>query len=118
MVPDMHIPRQPAPPEPQDSGFPIIRSLLTVGGGFLLGILLALLMSVPWIAGLQTSLSGANPHAFWYISRATAFVAFGLLWLSMALGLSITNKLARLWPGGPAATDLHQYTSLLGLALG
>ncbi len=36
----------------------------------------------------------------------------------MVLGLSITNKLARLWPGGPAATDLHQYSSFLGLAFG
>ena len=29
----------------------------------------------------------------------------------------ISNKMARLWPGGPVAFDLHQYTSLLGLAL-
>jgi predicted ferric reductase len=32
--------------------------------------------------------------------------------------LSITNRLARLWPGGPAAADLHEYTGLLGLAFG
>ncbi|MBA3946515.1 MAG: ferric reductase-like transmembrane domain-containing protein [Herpetosiphonaceae bacterium] len=118
MLPNMQVSPQSPSPEPQNAGFPIIRGLLTVGGGFLVGILLALMTHVPWLAGLQTSLSGANPHAFWYVSRATAFVAFALLWLSMVLGLSITNKLARLWPGGPAATDLHQYTSLLGLALG
>jgi hypothetical protein len=34
------------------------------------------------------------------------------------LGLSITNRLARLWPGGPAAADLHEHASLLGLAFG
>ena len=34
----------------------------------------------------------------------------------MCLGLMITNKLARLWPGGPVAFDLHQHTSLLGVA--
>jgi predicted ferric reductase len=45
-------------------------------------------------------------------------VAYVLLWWSMILGLSITNRLARLWPGGPAATDLHQQASLLGLGFG
>jgi predicted ferric reductase len=39
------------------------------------------------------------------------------MWLSMALGISISNKLARLWPGGPLAFELHQYLSLLGLNL-
>jgi predicted ferric reductase len=38
------------------------------------------------------------------------------LWLSMALGLGITNKIARLWPGAPAAFAIHEYVSLLGLA--
>lgn len=36
----------------------------------------------------------------------------------MILGLSITNRLARLWPGGPAAADLHEHASLLGLGFG
>ena len=36
----------------------------------------------------------------------------------MALGLAITNKLARAWPGGPTIAALHDYTSLLGLAFG
>jgi predicted ferric reductase len=34
----------------------------------------------------------------------------------MALGLTITNKMARLWPGAPAAFAIHEYVSLLGLA--
>ena len=34
----------------------------------------------------------------------------------MALGLGISNKMARLWPGAPAAFALHEYVSLLGLA--
>lgn len=28
----------------------------------------------------------------------------------------MTNKMARYWPGAPAAYDLHEYVSLLGLA--
>jgi predicted ferric reductase len=54
----------------------------------------------------------------WYLSRASAFVAYVLLWWSMILGLSITNRLARAWPGGPAAADLHEHASLLGLGFG
>ena len=59
---------------------------------------------------------GSTPQAFWFLSRSSALVAYLLLWLSMCLGLMITNKLARLWPGGPVAFDLHQHTSLLGVA--
>ena len=34
----------------------------------------------------------------------------------MALGLGITNKMARLWPGAPATFAIHEYVSLLGMA--
>jgi predicted ferric reductase len=54
---------------------------------------------------------------YWYLSRSSAVVSFGCLWLSMALGLGITNKLARVWPGGPTFAALHEHTSWLGLGL-
>lgn len=70
-----------------------------------------------WLPGLSASLAGPAPKAYWYLARSSAFAAYGLLWLSMVSGLVLTNRLARLWPGGPTAYDLHQYSSLLGLAL-
>jgi predicted ferric reductase len=70
-----------------------------------------------WLPGLSASLSGADPKAFWFLSRSSALAAYGLLWLSMVMGLLLTNRMARLWPGGPTAYDLHQYASWLGLAL-
>ncbi len=73
------------------------------------------LVPARWLPGLTTSIIGETPKVFWYLSRGSAMVAFVMLWASMALGLVITNRLARLWPGGPAAFDLHQYLSLLGL---
>lgn len=82
----------------------------------IIGAIAAVWMLPAWLPGLNTSLSGAEPKAYWYISRVSAFVAYVLLWLAMVLGLLMTNRLARLWPGGPVAFDLHQYTSLLGLA--
>jgi predicted ferric reductase len=33
----------------------------------------------------------------------------------MALGLAITNRMARAWPGGPTVSELHEYASILGL---
>jgi predicted ferric reductase len=81
-----------------------------------LGAFAAAIVLPNWLPGLSQSLLGSEPKAYWYLSRASAMVAYALLWLSMASGLIITNKLARLWPGGPIAFDLHQFTSLLGLA--
>ena len=80
------------------------------------GLLVAVLILPSWLPNMSFSLGGEAPKAYWYLSRATAFVSLTLLWLSMALGLSITNKMARLWPGAPAAFALHEYVSLLGLA--
>ena len=80
------------------------------------GLLIAVLILPSWLPNMSFSLGGNAPKAYWYLSRATAFVSLSLLWLSMALGLGITNKMARLWPGAPAAFALHEYVSLLGLA--
>ena len=80
------------------------------------GLLVAVLLLPTWMPNLSFSLAGAEPKAYWYLSRASAFVSLSLLWISMALGLGITNKMARLWPGAPAAFAIHEYVSLLGLA--
>jgi len=80
------------------------------------GLLVALVLLPSWMPNLAFSLGGQEPKAFWYLSRATAFVSLTLLWVSMALGLGISNKMARVWPGAPAAFALHEYVSLLGLA--
>jgi len=82
----------------------------------LTGTLFAVTKYPNMLPGLANSLLGAEPKAFWYISRATALTAFFLLWLSMAMGITITNKLAKIWPGGPTAFELHEFFSLLGIA--
>lgn len=82
------------------------------------GTLLSAVVLPRWLPGLTASVLGDSPKMFWYLSRGSAMVGFMLLWMSMALGLIITNRIARLWPGGPVAFDLHQYVSLLGLGFG
>ena len=80
------------------------------------GMVAAVLVLPAWLPNMAFSVSGTYPKAFWYLSRGTAFASLSLLWLSMALGLGITNKMARVWPGAPAAFAIHEYVSLLGLA--
>ena len=93
-----------------------IQLFLMVLIAMIVGLLAAILLLPTWLPNLAASLTGTDPKVFWYLSRATAFVSLSILWLSMALGLGITNKLARHWPGAPAAFAIHEYVSLLGLA--
>ena len=81
----------------------------------LVGTVVALITIPAWVPTLAASISGTEPKLFWYLSRASGFVSFALLWLSMASGLIITYTMARVWPATFTAFDLHQYTSLLGL---
>jgi predicted ferric reductase len=81
----------------------------------LAGVLLTLNLLPLWLPGLTQSVSGADPKIFWFLSRGSAVVAFWLLWLSMTMGVTMTNKMAQIWPGIPPAYEVHQYTSLLGL---
>jgi len=82
----------------------------------LVGVLGAILLLPSWLPNMATSLTSESPKVYWYLSRATAFVSLSILWISMALGLGLSNKMARLWPGAPAAFAIHEYVSLLGLA--
>lgn len=88
----------------------LVLMVMVAAGAFMVAVALP-----TWLPTLSQSLLGDKPKAYWYLSRGSAFAAFVLVWLSMVFGLLITNKLARMWPGGPTAFDLHQYTSLLGL---
>jgi predicted ferric reductase len=93
-----------------------IQTFLMLFVAMIVGLLIAVLILPAWLPNLSFSLGGDAPKVYWYLSRATAFVSLSLLWLSMALGLGMTNKMARLWPGAAAAFAIHEYVSLLGLA--
>jgi predicted ferric reductase len=93
-----------------------IQFFLLVMVAMTVGILGAILLLPTWLPNMAGSLSGESPKIYWYLSRATAFVSLSILWISMALGLGMTNKMARLWPGAPASFAIHEYVSLLGLA--
>jgi len=109
----------PATAQAADDAFPpamALPALLSVLAAAIAGALGAVFVLPTWLPALSASLLGDAPHAYWYLARSSAIVAYILLWLSMVAGLLMTSKLARLWPGGPVAFDLHQHASLLGLA--
>jgi predicted ferric reductase len=93
-----------------------IQFFLMVMLAMIVGLIAATLLLPVWLPNMAGSLAGESPKVYWYLSRATAFVSLSVLWVSMALGLGITNRMARLWPGAPAAFAIHEYVSLLGLA--
>lgn len=106
----------PASARPHEgSSFGTVAVLSLIVGG-ILGVIGASILFPNEGAQLASSIVGANPKGYWYLSRASAFVALGLLWMSMMLGLLITDRMAKNWPGAPVAFALHEFVSLLGLA--
>ena len=102
-------------PDLMEPTIPLGTALLILFG-VAVSTVLALLTLESWLPGLSLSLFGPQPKAYWDLARSSGIVAYLLMWLSVAFGLIITNKMARVWPGGPTAFDLHQFTSLLGMA--
>src|SRR5512143_1773235 len=93
-----------------------IASAVSIFLGVSLGLLAASLLLPDRGLQLAGTLMGNSPKAYWYLSRGSSFVALVLLWISMMLGLLITDKMARTWPGAPTAFAVHEFVSLLGLA--
>lgn len=89
----------------------LLMLLAVAGGAFAASVVLPL-----WLPGLTESLLGSEPKAFWYLARSTGVVAYLLLWLTVVYGLVVSNKMARLWNGGPAAVELHQFITWLAVA--
>ncbi len=93
-------------------GFPGLMLMLLASAA---GAAAAVVILPAVLPGLAASLLGPEPKVYWYLARSTAWIAYLLLWASMVMGLMITTKAARLWPGGPAAYDVHQFVSLLSI---
>jgi len=54
-------------------------------------------------------------HEFWYLSRAAGFTAYALLFVSVALGISIGTRLAERFARRNTIFDLHRFTTILAL---
>lgn len=106
-------------PDKEETEFPdtllSLKSFLFILLATGIGIILAMVVLPSWLPKMADSMAGPDPKAFWYLSRGSGFVALSLLWGSMALGILMTNKMARNWPGVPAAFAIHEFISLLGI---
>jgi methionine sulfoxide reductase heme-binding subunit len=51
----------------------------------------------------------------WYLSRGSGFIALGLLWLSVLIGLLQSCGLLKGWTNAASNIDLHDYLSVLSL---
>lgn len=99
-----------------------------IRGLFLLALLLffsALMMAFVLILQTPTgsSVSQAMNSLFaldsvqiwWYVTRAAGLTGYFLLWLSMAWGLAIANKILSPAVEGTFTYDFHEFLSLLGI---
>jgi predicted ferric reductase len=82
------------------------------------GVVIGVLLLQSVLPGMTQSILAAQPKVFWFLSRASAFIAYGLLWFSMVMGVGVTNKMAVRWPGLGKTNELHQFVSILGIAFG
>ncbi|OJX39644.1 MAG: hypothetical protein BGO78_05140 [Chloroflexi bacterium 44-23] len=82
----------------------------------LAGIWVAAVLLPNWLPGITESIFGSDIKVFWYISRGSGVIAYLLLWFSMLLGLMMTNRMTRPWPGPAISNEFHQFISILGLA--
>ncbi len=81
-----------------------------------IGVAVSAILLPAWLPGLANSVIAGN--VYWYLSRATAILAYVMLWLTMAWGLLMTGRIAQSWPGARIANEVHKFVSLFGLALG
>ena len=52
---------------------------------------------------------------WWYVTRAAGLTGYFLMWLSMAWGLAIANKILHPAVEGSFTYDFHEFLSLLGI---
>ncbi len=60
----------------------------------------------------------AGSTSFWYLSRASGFVAYVLLWGSVVWGLLLSSGMGRRWMRPPQLLEAHQFlsTAAIGFA--
>lgn len=66
------------------------------------------------LVGLGVTGFAEGTTSFWYLSRASGFVAYVLLWGSVMWGLLLSTGLGRAWMRPQQLLDAHQFLSTIG----
>ena len=98
----------------EEKKYPIL-NVLILPAGVGIGLLLVFLLLPNIIPGMAASIIATAPKAFWYLSRAMAICSYLILWVSMTLGLAMTNQLAAKGITRAAIFEIHKFTSIMGL---
>lgn len=91
-----------------------LRTVLALGAAAGVGAASGALWASSGAPVWAAALAAPETKAFWYASRSTGWVSYGLLWLATCLGVSLSGRLTR---GSTAAVlaELHRFSA--GLAL-
>lgn len=63
----------------------------------------------------RTTLDEFSSHVWWYLGRSSGFVAFWLLFASVALGLAVSSRIFDGLLGRPWVFELHKFLSIFVL---
>lgn len=81
-------------------------------GALLLGTIVGVALAAGGFAiGLGTTGIAEGSTSFWYLSRASGFVAYVLLWGSVVWGLLLSTGTGRRWIRPPHLLDAHRFLS-------
>jgi predicted ferric reductase len=68
-----------------------------------------------FVIGIGATGFATGTTSFWYLSRASGFVAYVLLWGSVTWGLLLSTGAGRRWMRPPQMLDAHQFLSAVGV---
>ena len=68
-----------------------------------------------FVIGIGATEFTGDTTSFWYLSRASGFVAYLLLWGSVMWGLFLSTGTGRAWMRPPQLLDAHQFLSAVGV---
>jgi predicted ferric reductase len=74
------------------------------------------IFSIPlWAPGIIASIASSEPKMFWYLSRASAIFSYAALWLSTAMGMVLSTRMAAQLRKVSMISNFHQVLSVVGL---
>lgn len=68
-----------------------------------------------FVIGIGATGFATGTTSFWYLSRASGFVAYVLLWGSVSWGLLLSTGMGRRWMRPAQMLDAHQFLSAVGM---
>ena len=68
-------------------------------------------------AALLVTFPDVSQHMYWYMGRSSGFVAYWLLFASVALGLAVSSRIFDGVLGRPWVFEVHKFLSLFVLVM-